>query len=310
MRLVADIGGTHARFALVGPDGQPGEVAKLKTADYPGPVEAARAYLGDRTVDEAVFAVATPVESDWVELTNACWAFSIRATQEALGLRRLEVINDFVAQALAVPALSAEERMKIGPGEPAAEAPIAVIGPGTGLGVAALVRIDGRWRPVASEGGHVSMAPHDAVEAEILLRLRERFGHVSNERVLSGPGLINLATTLAEIAGDSLALDRPEDVSRRAAAGECKHCAEALARFSSLLGAAAGDLALTFLARGGVYIGGGLCKRLGPLFDGERFRAAFVAKGRFDRYLAAIPTYMVIRQDPGLLGAAAMHLPA
>ncbi|HEX5078996.1 MAG TPA: glucokinase [Geminicoccaceae bacterium] len=305
-RLLADIGGTNARFALSGRNGRPSAEKTLRTADYRGPVEAVRAYLGDREVDEAVFAMALPVSADWVQLTNSPWAFSIEQTRQALGLARLTVINDFSAQALAVPALTAKERLQIGDGEPVEGAAIGVIGPGTGLGVGGLLRIGHRWHPVASEGGHVSLAPRDEVDAAVWARLRERFGHVSNERVLSGPGLVNLATAIAAIAGEELRIDDPKEVSRRAEAG-CRFCRAALDRFSGLLGAAAGDLALTLCAQGGVYIGGGLVKRLGSLFDAGGFRASFVAKGRFEDYLRAVPTYLVTRRDPGLLGAAVLQ---
>lgn len=252
--------------------------------------------------------MALPVDADWVHLTNSPWAFSIEQTRRALGLERLMVINDFSAQALAIPALSPKEREQIGEGEPIDGAPVAVIGPGTGLGVGGLLRIGETWRPIASEGGHISLAPRDEVDAAVWAHLRKRFGHVSNERVLSGPGLINLATALAAIEGQELRFASPKDVTRRARAGRCRFCSAALERFSGLLGAAAGDLALVLCAQGGVYIGGGLVKRLGSLLDAERFRAGFVAKGRFEDYLRAIPTYLVTRRDPGLLGAAALRL--
>jgi glucokinase len=307
-RLIADIGGTNARFALAGPDGRPHDEQRLLVADFPGPVEAARAYLGGRKVRDAVFAVATPVHSDRVALTNSPWTFSVRATREALGLDRFVAINDFTAQALAVPRLAPDERVQIGGGEPHGDA-IAVIGPGTGLGVAGLIRVRGDWHPIASEGGHVSFVAHDEREAAVLRELQRRFGHVSNERVLSGPGLVNLATALAALDGAEFDATDPKEVARRASTGECGFCREALERFSSLLGAAAGDLALLFCATAGVYVGGGLCKRLGGVFDAARFGAAFVAKGRFEEYLSAIPVYLVIRRDPGLLGAASYPLP-
>jgi glucokinase len=306
-RLVADIGGTNARFALAGADGLPRDERTLLVADFPGPVEAARAYLAGREVRNAVLAVATPVDSDWIDLTNAP---SVEEARKALGLQRLAVINDFTAQALAVPRLGSDERTLIKPGQPQRGGAIAVIGPGTGLGVAGLLPLQDTWYPIPSEGGHVSLAPHDEREAALLLRLQARFGHVSNERVLSGPGLINLATTLAELDGEVIALDDPRQVSRRAENGESRHCREALERFSSLLGAAAGDLALLFCALGGVYISGGLCKRLGALLDVARLRERFVAKGRFVDYLERIPIYLVTRRDPGLLGAAAYPLPS
>jgi glucokinase len=309
LRLVADIGGTNARFALCGPDGKPESEQKLEVAAYPGVVEAARAYLAGRQVTHAVFAVATHVDADWIHLTNAPWAFSVGATEAALGLKRLAVINDFTAQALAVPRLGPADRVGLGGEAPQSGAAIAVLGPGTGLGCAGLLPVQGIWYPIPSEGGHVSLAPHDERDAAVLACLQRRFGHVSNERVLSGPGLVNLATALATLEGETLVIDDPRAVSRRAASGECRFCQEAVQRFSSLLGAAAGDLALIFCALGGVYIGGGLVKRLGGLFDVERFRASFVAKGRFVDYLTRTPTYLVTRRDPGLLGAASYPLP-
>jgi glucokinase len=309
-RLVADIGGTNARFALAGADRLPRDQRKLLVADFPGPVEAARAYLAGREVQDAVLAVATPVDSDWIDLTNSPWAFSVEEARKALGLKRLAIINDFTAQALAVPRLGFDERTLIKPGQPQRGGAIAVIGPGTGLGVAGLLPVQDAWYPIPSEGGHISLAPHDEREAALLLRLQAQFGHVSNERVLSGPGLINLATTLAALDGKTIALEDPRDVSRRAENGECRHCQEALERFSSSLGHAAGDLALLFCALGGVYIGGGLCKRLGALLDVARLREAFVAKGRFVDYLERIPIYLVTRRDPGLLGAATYPLPS
>jgi len=256
-----------------------------------------------------VFAVNGPVEGDRLKLTNGPWAFSIEATRRALGLERLEVINDFVAQALAVPQLAEHERRKLGGGEAVAGRPIAVIGPGTGLGVAGLLpEADGGWRPLPSEGGHVSFAPHDETGTKILARLQQRFGDVSNERVLAGPGLVNVATALAEIAGRGLPPLEPRDVVERARAGSCRFCVEAVARYPATLGAAAGDLALTLLARGGVFVAGGVCGYLGELFDPARFREGFVAKGRFRPYLEAIPTWLVTRADTGLLGAAALRV--
>jgi glucokinase len=309
MRLLADIGGTNARFALADADGRPRDERVLRTADYPGPVEAARAYLGSRTVETGVFAGAGLVEGDQARLTNSPWSFSISETAAALGLRRLVVINDFVAQALAVPELGPEDVIKLGGGEPVAERPIAVIGPGTGLGVAGLLpRLGGGFQAMPSEGGHASYAPHDELATAVLARLQRRFGEVSSERVLAGPGLVNVATALAEIAGEELPPLEPRDVVLRAREGSCRFCAETVHRYPATLGAAAGDLALTLLARGGVYVGGGLGGYLGDLFDAARFRAGFVAKGRFRAYLEGIPTWLVIREHTGLLGAAALRL--
>ena len=307
-RLIADIGGTNARFALVDNDGLPAEARTLPVAGYPGLVEAAQAYLAGRRVEEAVVAVATPVEGDAVSFTNAPWSFSVREAQARLDLVRFAVINDFVAQALAVAHLRPGEREQIGGGEPLAGRPVGVFGPGTGLGVSMLVEIAGRHAAFPTEGGHVSLAPRTPRERALLDRLEARFGHVSNERVLSGPGLLNTARALAELDGRPLEADTPEGVTRGALDGTCPACGEAVALFSALLGAAAGDLALCYGARGGVFLAGGLCLSLGALFDRRAFRARFEDKGRMRSYLAPIPAYLVSRQDTGLLGVARYRL--
>jgi glucokinase len=307
-RLLADIGGTNARFALSAPDGLPSDQRTLRTADFPSVIEAARAYLHSRSATAAVFAVNGPVEGDWITLSNSPWSFSTREVQDALGLQRLVIINDFVAQALAVPYLAEQERKKLGGGEPVPRRTIGVIGPGTGLGVAALLPISNGWLPMPSEGGHVSFSPHDQVEAAIVGRLARRFDHISNERMLAGPGLVNVATALAELAGETLPPLEPQDVVDRARRKTCRFCRETFERYPALLGAAAGDLALTLLARGGVFIAGGVVAHLGELFDVERFRRAFIAKGRFQTYLERVPTFLVMRGDTGLLGAAALRL--
>ncbi len=304
-RLVSDIGGTNARFALVGDDGWPDHEKTLKTRDFPGVVEAASAFLNGRAVDGVVLVVAGPVEGDRIALTNCPWAFSLEETKAALGVARLVAINDFVAQALAIPRLDASDYVKLGGGEALDDRPIAVIGPGTGLGVAGLLKVDGLYRPIATEGGHVAFAPKDDTEAAILGLLRERYGHVSNERLLSGPGLVNLADALSKIRGTDLSIRSPADVVTRVDERACPICIEAIERFCDLLGAAAGDLALTYGARGGVYLTGGMISHLGTWFDQDRVMRAFVDKGRFKDYLGAIPLYRVLRTDTGLIGAAA-----
>ena len=303
-RLIGDIGGTNARFALVDGDGLPTEIRTLPVAGHPGLVEAALAYLAGRKVDEAVIAVATPVETDLVRFTNSPWSFSVGETAPRLGVARLAVINDFVAQALAVPHLLPDEREQMGGGAPLRDRPIGVIGAGTGLGVAGLVEVGGHHVASATEGGHASLAPGTPRERALLERLAARFGHVSNERVLSGPGLLHLAQAVAELDGAPLAASTPEMVTRQAREGSCPVCVETLRLFSSQLGSAAGDLALTYGARGGIYIAGGVCLNLGDLFDRGLFRARFEEKGRMRRYLEPIPTYLITRSDTGLLGAA------
>lgn len=222
-----------------------------------------------------------------------------------MGLERLVAINDFVAQALAIPKLERDEVLKLGGGEAVPDRAIAVIGPGTGLGVAGLIRVGETFQPIPTEGGHVAFAPKDEVEMDVLRLLRSRFGHVSNERLLSGPGLVNFARTLAELDGKDLSINGPSEVVQRAEAENCPICIEALRRFCTLLGAAAGDLALSYGARGGVYLTGGMVAHLGNWFDADRVLNAFVDKGRFKAYLSAIPVFRVLRSDTGLIGASA-----
>ena len=307
-RLVSDIGGTNARFALVSDEGWPEHVQTLKTRDFPGVVEAAKAYLDGAVIDGAVLVVAGPVEAERIALTNCPWTFSLDETKAALGVERLIAINDFVAQALSIPRLDPADRVKLGGGEALDDRPIAVIGPGTGLGVAGLFSVNGRYRPIATEGGHVAFAPKDEVETAVLAVLRKRYGHVSNERLLSGPGLVNFANALAEVRETNIVVDSPADVMMRAGDASCPICREAIARFCDLLGAAAGDLALTYGARGGVYLTGGMISHLGRHFDADRVLAAFIDKGRFRSYLDAIPLFRVSRTDTGLIGAAAAAL--
>ncbi|MGI9451617.1 MAG: glucokinase, partial [Geminicoccaceae bacterium] len=188
-RLVTDIGGTNARFALVDGDGHLVDEKTLKTKDFPGVVEAAKFYLGEQSIDSAVLVVAGPVESDHIALTNCPWEFSLRETKIALDLEKLLAINDFVAQALAIPKLDRNDLQKLGGRQAVEDRAIVVIGPGTGLGVAGLIKIGETFHAIPTEGGHVAFAPKDEIEEGMLRILRRRFGHVSNERLLSGPGL-------------------------------------------------------------------------------------------------------------------------
>ena len=311
-RLVADLGGTHARFALVDAAGAVVEPAVLPVASHASPAEAAHAYLAQLGLpaapEEAVFAVAAPLSGDEVRFTNSPWRFSADGLRRDLGARRLRLVNDFEAVAWSLPRLEAADLRQLGGGEPVAGAPRAAIGPGTGLGVAGLAPVGDGWVALASEGGHCSFAPQDAFEAEILRVLRRRFGHVSNERIVSGPGLANLHDAIAELAGDAPKALRPDQVAARAASGADPHSVEAARRFACALGSAAGDLALTLGARGGVYLGGGVVPHLGDAFDAASFRERFVAKGRMRPYLEPIPTYLILHAAPALLGAAQVVL--
>jgi glucokinase len=257
--------------------------------------------------------VATAVTGDEVRFTNSHWAFSTEDLRRRLGVARLLVLNDFSALALSLPALAEHERRQVGGDAPVPGAPIALIGPGTGLGVSGLLPTpDGRgYLPVGGEGGHATLGSFDVEEMQVLAHLHRRFGHVSAERALSGPGLENLYSALAAVRGVNVPSMAAAAVVEGALEREDVLCCAALAMFCSLLGNAAGNLALTLGARGGVYIGGGIVPRLGGWFDRTPFRERFEAKGRFRAYLQPIPAYVIQAEvSPALLGAArALDLP-
>ncbi len=306
--LIADIGGTNARFALVASNGQIQAERTLSGADYPDLIQAASAYLYDIAADRprrAAVAVATPVTGDWIQFTNSPWSFSTEAARQALGLEKLLIINDFTALALALPLLDTDERRAIGGGQAVAHAPIALLGAGTGLGVSGLIWSGQHWIPLQAEGGHVTFAATDEREWAVYQVLQQRFGHVSPERLLSGPGLVNIYTALADIQGWQPKDLSPADITDRALSGSCPHCIEVLELFCGALGTAAGNLAITLGALGGVYIGGGIVPRLGAFFDQSSFRSRFEAKGRFSAYLVAIPTWVITANNPAFRGVAA-----
>ena len=306
--LVADVGGTNVRFALLH-DGKTAEnAASLVCADYPDLAAAVRVYFTEAAPSarptRAAIAVACPITGDHVELTNNGWAFSIAGLQAELALTSLSVMNDFSAQALAVPELGESDVLKIGGGAPAKGSPMAMIGPGTGLGVSGLIPSGQSWIALATEGGHATLAVRDAREREVAAELGKRFDHVSFERVVSGPGLVNLHDAMAAIDGASRQALTPDQISDAAMNGSDATCVEALDMFCAMLGTAAGNLALTLGSRGGVYIGGGSAPRLERGLAAAKFRARFEDKGRFRSYMKAIPTYVVTRKNPAFLGLA------
>jgi glucokinase len=307
--LLGDIGGTHARFALVSGDNAPiTKVMVLSTGQFPDLSTAVTAYLnqiGNPEVSTACIAIANPIVGDVVEMTNNQWRFSIENTRQTLQLENLLMLNDWEAMAMAAPALGTNDLEQIGKGSPVANAPKALIGPGTGLGVSSLVRSRrGDWVPIAGEGGHVSVSPTCEREADILRTLWRKFPHVSAERVISGMGLENLYQAICTLNGTVAEPLDAAQVSQRGMAASDAACEEALERLCRLLGNTAGNLALTLGARGGVYIGGGIIGRLGEYFAQSGFRAAFEEKGRFEKYLMDIPTYVIRAEQPALIGCA------
>jgi len=308
-RLLGDIGGTNARWAWQTTSGGALQHhASYRCAQFDSLQGVIEQFLKDQHLPrpaQVAFGIATPITSDRVQMTNHHWAFSAAGLQAALGVERCLVLNDFAALAGALPALTPADTRRIGGGEAVPGAPIAVLGPGTGLGVAGLVQGDaGHPMTIAGEGGHVTLAAANAREAQVLAQLRQRFGHASAERALSGPGLVNLYDAICALDAVPRLDLKPVEVSQRALAGTDAACSEALQLFGGFLGSVAGNLALTFGARGGIYIGGGIVPRLGAAFDALPFRQRFEDKGRFRCYLERIQTAVITAPAPALHGAA------
>lgn len=309
VHLVGDIGATNARFALAEADGTLTHFVGYLCSDFGNLDAAIAAYLknvGASQPDRAVIAVATTPDDDQVRFTNNPWSFSITDLAQRTGIGDVQVINDFHANALALPHLQNEDVLQIGGGDPVAHAPMAVLGPGSGLGVSACVWSGERFIALPGEGGHVTMPATDSREAAVLDILRARFGHVSAERLLSGPGITNIYAALCTIDGLDALQKSPADICQAALANTDARAAEAIAMFCAMLGTVAGDIALTLGCRGGIFIAGGIVPRLGATFAASPFRQRFEAKGRFSGYLAAIPTYVITRPDAALIGAAAL----
>jgi len=311
--VVADIGGTNCRFAIASRRGTaliaPASTPRANHADF---TAALGAYLQTRPergrLRWAVIAVAGPVGADGVSLTNGDWRIAGGEIADAFALARVELVNDFTAMAASITRMDTQSLLAIGGGAPQAAAgaiTMAVIGPGTGLGVGGLVRGPEATYPLSTEGGHVLFAPIGALEREINRVLEGWFERVSYERLLSGEGLENIYRALCEIEGAPAADYAARDISRLAAGGDAQ-CVRTLGVFTQVLGAFAGDVALVMGARGGVYIAGGMITKLLDQFDQAAFRARFEAKGRFRAYMEAIPARIIVHPYPGLLGAAAL----
>jgi glucokinase len=310
-RLLADIGGTNARFAIERAPGRIEAIATLRRADHARFVDAARAYLAGlpgEAVRHAAIAIANPVEGDFVRMTNHHWQFSILEARDALSLDTLLVVNDFAALAASVPGLGALEVMAVGAGQARAGGVIGLVGAGTGLGVAGLIPAGDRWTVLESEGGHVSFSPCDEREEAILRICRSRHDHVSAERLVSGPGLSLIYEALAALHKRSSppAPLAASTIVERGLSGDDPLCLETLECFCAMLGTVASNVAVTLCARGGIYIGGGVVPRLGDWFAGSPFRARFESKGRFSAFTAQIPTLVITAPYPALSGAATL----
>ncbi|SAL21902.1 bifunctional glucokinase/RpiR family transcriptional regulator [Caballeronia arvi] len=308
-RLLADIGGTNARFALETAPGEVGQIRVYPGADYPGIAEVMQQYLKDTKVgrvNHAAIAIANPVDGDHVKMTNHDWSFSIEATRRALGFDTLLVVNDFTALAMALPGLTDAQREQVGGGSRRQNSVIGLLGPGTGLGVSGLIPADDRWIALGSEGGHATFSPFDEREDLVMRYARRKFPHVSFERVCAGQGLELIYRALAERDSVAVADDfSAADVTQRALQGEAL-ALETVNCFCAILGTFAGNIAVTLGALGGIFIGGGIVLKLGELFHKSPFRQRFEAKGRFQQYLSGIPTYIITAEYPAFLGVSAI----
>jgi glucokinase len=309
LAVVGDVGGTHARFGLVDltrPQLAIDQPLTFLCADYTSGEAALAAYFDQLGLSSwpaaAAIAVAGPVVAGAMSFTNMSWSLS-EAGLTAFGFGRAVLINDYGALALAAAHLSSADWRAVGPDSTPPDGNVAVLGAGTGFGASLLAR-DGRGQAIVStEGGHIAFAPGDEIEVEVLQILTRAFGRVSIERILSGPGLVNLYHALCEISGASTSCGSPAEISASARAGD-RLAMETLERFCAIFGAVAGDFALSYGAQGGVYLAGGIAPRLLDVLQASPFRSRFEAKGRFRDYVAAIPTRVVTHPYLALLGAA------
>lgn len=305
--ILADIGATSSRFAILA-----GAEATLMTtyavADHATPVEAARVFLSGPAAGFkpriAVFAAAGPVENGRVTMVNAAWTVDAEQIQQGLGLRAAHVINDFEAQGWALPGLRPTDLAEIGHVSLPGQGTMAVLGPGTGFGLAALASNGSTELVLVTEAGHATLPSENRREDAIILSLRERLQHVSLERVLSGSGLVHLYDAIAEIDGLSGPQRSAAEIVEHALAGDCAVSHATLDAFCAFLGSVAGNAALTLGAQGGVFIAGGIAPRFIEFLKQSAFRERFEAKGRLMPYLAGIPTWVVVHPYPAFVGLA------
>jgi len=299
--LLADIGGTNARFALLA-DGVVGPVAVLPVADHPTIIDAVRAFLGDGGADTAVISAAGPVTDGRIPMINAGRVVDAAELRAAFGFRAIRLVNDFEALAWALPALEPSDLLPLGPHPIPRAGTLCVVGPGTGFGLAALIRHPGGDTALATEGGHASIAAEDKRDEAIIRVLRDQFGQVSIERILSGPGLVNLYHAVGIADGLVLRERTNAQIVHHALAGTCEASVATLETFCAFLGSVAGNAALSFGAMGGVFIGGGIPSRFPDFLARSAFRSRFEAKGRMRSYVTAIPTALITNPLPAFVG--------
>lgn len=303
--VLGDVGGTNVRFAVLAADVL-GPIEHIAVRDHAQFADALAAFLErqpDRAaIRRAIFGVAGAVEGNRCALTNNRWVVDAAELRPRFGLTRVHIINDFEALAWSLPHLAHEDFTKIGGGAPLTGAPMAVIGPGTGLGVAAYVPKEEKAFVLHSEGGHVTIPSGSLREDAIVEKLRQQFGHVSAERALSGQGLENLYRAIAAIDALTVPDRSAAGITQAALEGKCAGSRAALDTFCAMLGDAAGNFALSFGAQGGVFLAGGIVPHIGDYLARSQFRARFDAKGRMRRYVEAIPVYLILHDDPAFFG--------
>ncbi|MFC4654329.1 MULTISPECIES: glucokinase [Rheinheimera] len=306
--IVADIGGTNARFSRVDLASlQLDKVAVYPCADFPTLAEALQFYReqqGLTAIRHVAIAIACPVTGDLVKMTNFSWQFSIEQMKQQLDLAEFIVLNDFTAVAMSLPALTAKELVKVGAGDVQSGKPMAVLGAGTGLGVAHLIPTPAGFIPLPGEGGHVDFTAQTEQEWFIQNFLAQKYGHVSPERLLSGPGLEDLYLAIAAFKGQQVDALNAAQIAGKALDNSCELCSAVVAQFFASLGGLAGDLALTLSTFGGVFVAGGITPKLLGLIEHSEFRSRFEAKGRFKGFNSGIATFVVTAEQPGLTGCA------
>jgi glucokinase len=306
--LLGDIGGTNARFSILADEtSEPIRFPNIKTADYPTIDEAIRKDVLDKTPvrpRSTILAVAGPIEGDEIDLTNCDWIVRPNALISDLGFEDVLVLNDFEAQALAVACLTGEYREDIGPKIEPLTASRVVLGPGTGLGVAGLVHARDTWFPVPGEGGHVDVGPRSERDFAIFPHLLRIEGRVSAEEILSGRGVVNIYQAICKADGIQPAYTDPADITAKGLDGSDRQAVETLSLFSTYLGRVAGDMALIFMAKGGVYLAGGISQKIIPALKQSEFRAAFEDKAPHSELMRHIPTFVVTHPLAALAGLA------
>lgn len=312
--IVADIGGTNARFGLVQDFAQAMHITEQYVFDcskydtFPHVLKAYLNRLPNLKPKNICIAIAGPIIGDSIKMTNLKWEFSITQVKQQFGLERFEVINDFAAQALSVTQLTPTDLITVKPGNVLSAAPKTILGPGTGLGVASLIHTAQNWLALPGEGGHANFAPSNLLEIEVFKILRHSDQHVSLETLLCGSGLVRLHTALSEINGtihDNTGLLTPADITKEALHDTNSISYKTLCVFCRVLGSAAGNIALTVGARGGVYLTGGILPRVSSILLESGFQESFNSKGVMRHYVEKIPVYLITHSQPALLGAAA-----